>query len=294
MFGARGHFYRGCTLMLSTWGNLEMVGGHEHTLTDQEAASVPNYFDHLYWSVAHYFRNPFGWQGPTYVRPLWTEDVARINSLAHFQRRFGDPPRFELLVAVTRKENRGAGLYHFTRGADPNSWALVDHVAASLEFDGITAISSSFAGNIEVLACSGGKLYFLWHGDHGWSQPVPIGVGSGRAGLTQSIFGRVGNFEVVVPAPEGSDGLLFYWRNNDSTTLPWAGPFTIPGSTGRGGYEDVTLIQSSYDWQLEVLARRREGEYLNKIIDYYWREASPTWTWHGPAPVALPPPGPIF
>jgi hypothetical protein len=26
--------------------------------------------------------------------------------------------------------------------------------------------------------------------------------------------------------------------------------------------------RDGHDWQLEVLARRREGEYLNKIIDY--------------------------
>jgi len=73
----------------------------------------------------------------------------------------------------------------------------------------VSVISSSFGGNLEALACSGGKLYFLWQGDHGWSQPVVIRVGSGRPALTQSFFGRVGNFEVVVPAPAGADGLLF-------------------------------------------------------------------------------------
>lgn len=259
-------FWSACTLMLSTYGNLEMVG----------IAHPPNIESGV---VSHYFRNPFGWQGPTAL-PARVASLDRYLSVAHLQRRAGDPPTFEALIAIRAFPGKPAGIVHLSRSEDVRSWRRVDQFGTALTFEGVAAIDSNY-GNLEVLACAGGRLYFLWQGDRGWSDAHPIGVGSGRPGFTQSSFGRIGNFEAVVPAPAESDGLLFYWRNNDVSAMPWSQPFTIPGSTGRGGYEDVTLIQGSYDGHLEVLARRRRSA----IVDFYWRDRDPSWAWHGPGPM---------
>jgi hypothetical protein len=40
--------------------------------------------------------------------------------------------------------------------------------------------------------------------------------------LLQSTYGKIGNFELVVPLASG--GLAYYWRNNDDKRLLWHGP----------------------------------------------------------------------
>ncbi|MEH0586853.1 hypothetical protein QA942_23300 [Streptomyces sp. B21-106] len=87
-----------------------------------------------------------------------------------------------------------------------------------------------------------------------------------------------GNFEVVIARPE--DGLAHFWRDNDSSTLPWRGPTFF----GSGTYIGATVIESDFRafsdnklGNLEVLATRLDGR-----VDQYWRDNGGSYDWHGP------------
>lgn len=91
--------------------------------------------------------------------------------------------------------------------------------------------------------------------------------------LVQSTHGTRGNFELVVPPPDG-EGLVLFWRNNDAGGFPWNGPYCF----GSGNVDAACLIQSNYGSKgnLEVVVR--EGDRLA----FYWRMDHSPWTWHGP------------
>lgn len=86
---------------------------------------------------------------------------------------------------------------------------------------------------------------------------------TGPAGFFQGTYGNANanpNFEVVVP--EG-DTLVHYWRDNTDANLPWYNGGII---THRAGpINAATLIQSSFDKNLEVLSQENTGS----IYHYY-------------------------
>src|SRR5260221_3105544 len=78
----------------------------------------------------------------------------------------------------------------------------------------------------------------------------------------QTTFGVTGNFEMVLPSPQG--GLVHTWRNNDSAGFPWMAPTFF-----ASGYLDgVSLIQRSDKGQtpgdLEVVSR--VGDRLAHLV----------------------------
>jgi hypothetical protein len=68
--------------------------------------------------------------------------------------------------------------------------------------------------------------------------------------VVQSIFGRKGNFEVVMPWAAG--GLAHFWHDND-VGLAWHGPTRF----GGGRVDAVALVQSRFGprGNLEVVTR---------------------------------------
>jgi hypothetical protein len=100
----------------------------------------------------------------------------------------------------------------------------------------------------------------------------------GTPSLMQSRFGTKGNLEVVTPLADG--GLGHFWRNDDDADLPWSAVTRF----GAGDiYDAACLIQSNFGspGNLEVAAR--SGDRLVT----FWRDSGPSFTWHGPYPVAL-------
>jgi hypothetical protein len=95
--------------------------------------------------------------------------------------------------------------------------------------------------------------------------------------MTHGRFGRMGNFEMVVPLTAG--GLAHFWRDNDDPVLPWNGPIPF-GSSDT--YAAVSLFQSNFTssgngpGNLEVVARS------GNRLDFYWREDVFPFNWHGP------------
>jgi hypothetical protein len=102
---------------------------------------------------------------------------------------------------------------------------------------------------------------------------------SGTPSLIQGRFGTKGNFELV--ASLAGSGLAHYWRNNDDPDLPWSGP--TPFGAIAGQIDAASLIQSNFGspGNLEVAARSAD-----RLITF-WRDSGPSFTWHGPYPVAV-------
>jgi hypothetical protein len=100
----------------------------------------------------------------------------------------------------------------------------------------------------------------------------------GNPSLIQSRFGSKGNFELVAPLADG--GIAHFWRNNDEADLPWSAPTPFAVSDH---FDAVSLIQSNFGipGNLEVVAR--SGDRLVT----FWRDSGPSFTWHGPYPVAV-------
>jgi hypothetical protein len=114
-----------------------------------------------------------------------------------------------------------------------------------------------------------GPLQHYWldtsRTDHTWQRGRDISPHATGAGcLIQSSFGSPGNFEVVVPEP---DGLAHYWHENSDMSLPWTfSTILAPGSTGPGA-----LVQNRENSNLEVVVL--EGTNLR----HYYRDGA---GWH--------------
>lgn len=99
---------------------------------------------------------------------------------------------------------------------------------------------------------------------------------SGQPALIQSTYGNLGNFDVVIPRPDG--GLAHYWRNNDIEDLPWQGPEIF--GLDAGFFDGVSLIQSNFGFKgnLELLAVDI-GCYS---LMHFWQETGLKTGWKGP------------
>ncbi|MBP0632920.1 hypothetical protein [Cupriavidus sp. AcVe19-1a] len=92
--------------------------------------------------------------------------------------------------------------------------------------------------------------------------------------LTRSRGGQSGNFEVVIPWPDG--GLAHFWRDNDDPAKTWHGPTIF----GRGRYQGASVIESDFRTfdarlgNLEVVAVAENGD-----AEHWWRENGGTFRW---------------
>src|SRR5207245_8654858 len=117
---------------------------------------------------------------------------------------------FEMVVPRS-----SGGLAHFWRDNDapglpwngPISFGSSDTYQAVSLFQSNFTSSGHGAGNLEVVARSGNRLDFYWRDDappHTWHGPIPFESGvTGDPTFVQGRFGRMGNFEMVVPLAAG-------------------------------------------------------------------------------------------
>ena len=88
--------------------------------------------------------------------------------------------------------------------------------------------------------------------------------------------GHYGNLELMVPDKSG--GILHFWRDcgepgeGKRISEGWGGPVKIAGPL----YDEVSLIQSTFNGNFELVARRRH----QRGFDFWWRDEGGTW--HGP------------
>ncbi|MEV8596159.1 hypothetical protein [Streptomyces sp. NPDC052012] len=88
--------------------------------------------------------------------------------------------------------------------------------------------------------------------------------------------GEPGNFEVVIPWPDG--GLAHYWRNNDAPALVWHGPTFFAKGTRYVGASliesDNIAFMSDPRNNLEVMATREDG-----TVEHWSRENGGALVW---------------
>ncbi|AEH10352.1 MULTISPECIES: hypothetical protein [Protofrankia] len=206
------------------------------------------------------------WQSPTRI----TDGVAGTPSLIHS--RLGRRGTFEVLAPAA-----DVGLLYLSRNNDAAGfpWSQPVVVAANLgHVDAVSLIQGNFDNsNLEAVALAGGRLAHIYRTQDGvWRTSTVFAEGvTGNPVLIQSGFGRIGNFEVVVPSASG--GLVHLWRNNDAAGFPWSGPTRFATELGR--VDAVTMIQSSFGRHLEVVAR--VGDRL-----YAMARTSDTFQWLPP------------
>ena len=216
----------------------------------------------------------FTWNGPYFFgTPGVTGNPCLIQS------RFGAKGNFELVVP-----DAAGGLAFYWRNNDNPSlpWNGPTRFGQTAgQVGAVSMIQGNFGtpGNLELVARIGDRLAFFWR-DSGpsftWNGPFFFGSAgnSGNPALVQSRFGTKGNFELAVPQAGG--GMAFYWRNNDSPSLPWNGP--VPFGAAAGAVEALTMIQSNFGapGNLELVAR------VGNRLAFFWRDSGPSFTWHGP------------
>jgi len=108
----------------------------------------------------------------------------------------------------------------------------------------------------------------------------PPGKSPGSGFVVQGNFGTRGDFELVVPHPDG--GLVHLSRLNDSGNPSWTHPTQFGGSTRYAG---VSLIQSTFSagggkGNLEAIGRDASRAVL------FWRGDVAPFAWNGPIPMA--------
>lgn len=186
---------------------------------------------------------------------------------ALIQGNFGVQGNFEVVVP-----SPGGGISHYWRDNDDPlmQWHGPTIFAASAgTVDAVSLIQGTFGQNFEVVARIGGQLRHFWRDfTLSWHDGGVV-LASGASGTPSLIQGNLGpppgNFEVVTPLASG--GLAHLSRNN--TTLQWSAP--VPFGQAYGNFSDVSLIQSTFGGNLEVIAR--SGAQLR----HFWRDSIPSW-----------------
>ncbi|MED4030389.1 CAP domain-containing protein [Priestia megaterium] len=169
---------------------------------------------------------------------------------------FGNKGHFEVVVP-----SHSGGLNHYYRNNDSS-----DHVwygpspFGSGNITGASLIQSNYGRNFEVIACRDNTLvHYRRHNDkkpYEWGEEtIATGV-TGQPAIIQSNIGSIGNFEVVVPLVKG--GLAHFRRYNDENN-EWGGPTEF----GSGKFTGVSLIQSNYGGNFEVVACKN-----NTLVHY--------------------------
>ncbi len=108
--------------------------------------------------------------------------------------------------------------------------------------------------------------------------------------VVRSTFGP-GNYELLAPAADG--GMLFRYRDNAQSSLPWSGVARVglgPGGAGHPVcYGAVSMIQSDLplrpEFTIPLTGRLYVAARCGDRVVYLWRDPGPPWNWHGPYPV---------
>jgi hypothetical protein len=192
---------------------------------------------------------------------------ASSGSVGFVQSTFGTKGNFEIVTP-----NQGGGIAHRYRDNDQSSLPWHGPTAVFGAANQVEAVSliHSFFNNLELVARIGAQLAHFYRDSQSgiWHGPLVFAFGSGVPSLIQN---SSGDFIVVTPLATG--GMAQYRRDNAATGFPWLGPAVI---AGPDVVEAVSLIQSSYGGNLEVVAR------IGDRLAHFFQDAS-SGIWHGPS-----------
>lgn len=171
------------------------------------------------------------------------------------------PGNFEVVVAV------GNSLQHWWR--DPSfAWHFSVGFGVNIATAGPSLLQSTW-GNLELVAVNGnGTMQHWFRNGSTWVADQAFGAGiSSPPCMIQGQYGMAddtgnGNFELCVATPAGT--IEHWWRTNASP-FPWARSATF----GSGIARVIALVESSYGFNLEVVALRTDGN-----LQHFWRDGT--------------------
>lgn len=194
----------------------------------------------------------------------------------------GAPGDFEVVVVTSAGQ-----LEHWTKHNsapwvhEPGQWYLNEIFGANIAFGGpalvqsrigVTGFPENGTGELHY-ACTaaGGAMQHYRRGPNGWALVGAFGenVTSGPC-MIEGTYGAhdetgVGNFELCV-AVNGQ--IEHWWRYNAGPGGVWSRSAVF----GTGVNRVVSLIQSTFGTDLEVIAERTDGRY-----QHYWRGGDLAW-----------------
>ena len=211
------------------------------------------------------------WYGPAYIpnTAIKNENLEYtcMGTVSFIQGITGIKGNFEVIVPRSQ-----GGLMHFWRNNDDlneESWYGPSIFIPDKRISDISLISSSY-NRLELIARLNQKLYHLYFDKDNWNGPYEIPNSSGSAGVpsfVQGKYGRIGNFEVIVPRSQG--GLMHFWRNNDDLNEPWGGPAVF---AEMYDVKQAAMIYSSYG-RLDAVA------IIENELKYFFQRDR---VWQGP------------
>ena len=216
--------------------------------------------------LVHYWHNndnmPDPWSQPIMVAPGSTGAASMVQN-----RENGN---LEVVVL------HGRELCHYWRdNLGWHKWGVITDKATGPA----CLIQSTYWDNLELVVLEGSKLVHYVRDDTEtptlkWRfGGIITNNATGPAGFCQGTYGEPDgnpNFEVVVP--EG-DKLVHYWRDNTDGNLPWYSGGIITDKAGP--INAATLIQSTFDENLEVLTQENTGS----IYHYYRYKEGNMFRW---------------
>ncbi len=188
------------------------------------------------------------------------------------QSNYGAPGNFE--VVVRTKDGR---LNHWWRiDAAPWTWTDGGRFAANIALSGASLVQTHYGkqGNLELVAVlTSGQMQHWWRNDDSgnvWTagETFASGVSSppcmieGQYGASDE--NHVGNFELCVAV----GGKVQHWWRNNQGNQQWAQSATF----GANIKAVTSLIEGSYDFNLEVVALRNDNQ-----LQHFWRDGA---GWH--------------
>lgn len=222
-------------------------------------------------SLHHWWRDQSGvWHDGGIFGPVNT-----IGAPGFVQSNYGMPGNFEVVVLDGYQQ-----LQHWTRDSQTLQWQLAASFGGDVGFSGAALVQSHYGtqGNFElVCVLSNGRMQH-WFMDNdaanpSWAPTTTFGSNITSAPcMIEGNYGAaseyaVGNFELCV----ASGGYLQHWYRQNDGDMQWHGPTTF----GDGHETSVVgLVQSSFGFNLEVLAARDDGH-----IQHYWRDSA-SLEWH--------------
>jgi hypothetical protein len=199
-----------------------------------------------------------------------------LGNPALIQSTFGKKGNFEVVVPYP-----DGGIAHYYRDNDQPATPWIGPTAVFGPSNspnapvGAVSMIQNYFGNLEVVARIGTDLYHFYRDSSSLQWHETILLTTGVSGTPSLIQDTDRNFEVVTPllppSEGGPGGIAHLKRNNSAPGNPW-GAVPVTGSPPAGVVDAVSLIQSSYAGELEVVAR------IGEDLFHFYRNSS---GWHG-------------
>jgi hypothetical protein len=188
------------------------------------------------------------------------------------QSNYGAPGNFEVVV----KTNDGCLNHWWRMDGPPWTWNDGGRFASNIALSGASLVQSHYGkqGNLELVAVLDNGQMQHWYRDDDagavWHPTVTFGTGvssppcmlEGQYGATDE--NHVGNFELCVAV----GGQIQHWWRNNQGDMQWRQSATF----GTGISAVAALVEGSYDFDLEVVALRNDGQ-----LQHFWRDGA---GWH--------------